>query len=116
MTSVQGRRRLRRERSFATPSIAPLDFSPLPESGDELSDQPAGPSGTKPPVANAPATTSIPKYFEDDLQEILKAVLEARDPVPAPAPISAPVPVLAPASILAPASVFTSASIVAEAP
>ena len=109
MTSVRGRGRPRRERPSVTPSVtpsvAPPDSSPPPESGDELSDQPAGPS-TKPPVANAPAATSVLKYSEDDLQRILKAVLEARAPVPAPAPVLAP----APAPVLAPAP------IVAEAP
>ena len=53
---------------------------------------------SKPPIANAPAAISIPKYFEDDLQRILKAVLEARAPAPTPAlvPIPAPAPVFAP--------------------
>ena len=57
----------------------------------------------KPPFANAPVTaSSIPKYSEDDLQRILKTLLEAR--VPALAPVLA----LAPALALVP--------IVAEAP
>ena len=113
MTSVWGRGRPRRERPSVTPSVAPSvappDSSPPPESGDELSDQPAGPS-TKPPVANAPAAAnSIPKYSEDDLQRILRTVLEAR--VPAPAPVLAPAPVPAPVPAPAPAP----APIVAEA-
>ena len=92
MTSVRGRRRLCRERSSVAPSVAPPDSSPPPESGDELSDQPVGPS-TKLPVANAPAAAnSIPKYSEDDLQRILRTVLEARVPVPAPVPAPAPAP------------------------
>ena len=108
MNSVRGRGRLRHKRSSATPSVAPPDSSLLPESGDKLSDQPAGPL-TKPPVANAPAVTnSITKYSEDDLQRILKIVLEAR--VPAPAPVLTLAPVPAPATAPAPAP------IVAEAP
>ena len=108
MTSVGGRGRPRHERFSAAPSVAPPDSSPPPESGDELSEQPAGPS-TKPPVANAPAAAnSIPKYSEDDLQQILKTVLEARVPAPAP--------VLAPASVLAPLPAPAPAPIVAEAP
>ena len=95
MTSVQGRRRLRCKHFSAAPSIAPPDSSPSPESGDKLSDQPARPSETKPPVANTLAATSVPKYSGDDLQRILKAVLEAWAPIPALAPI------LAPASIVA---------------
>ena len=99
MTSIRGCRRLRRERSSAALFVAPLDSSPPPESGNKLSDQPAGPS-TKPPVTNAPvAANSIPKYYEDDLQRILKTVLEARVPASAsvPALVSAPVPAPAPA-------------------
>ena len=106
MTSVRGRGRPCRKRpsvaSSIAPSVAPPDSSPPPESGDELSDQPARPLGPKPPVANAPSATSVLKYSEDDLQKIFKAVLEARAPVPAPVPVPAPAPALA--------------SIVAEAP
>ena len=69
MTSVQGCSCFCNERSSAALSIAPLDFSPPPELSDKLSDQLAGPSRIKPPIANAPiAATSIPKYFKDDLQ------------------------------------------------
>ena len=90
MTLIQGRGRPRRERLFVAPSvahsIAPFDSSLPPESGDKLSDQLIGPSGAK-PLADDPATaTNIAKYSEDDLQRILKAVLEARIPSPAPAP------------------------------
>ena len=92
MISVQDRGRPCWKRPFVAPSVAPSvappDSSPPPELGDELSDQPAEPSGTK-TFANAPAaTTNVPKYSEDDLQQIVKAVLEARAPVPAlnPAP------------------------------
>ena len=81
MTSVQGCGRPRWERpSIApsvAPSIAPLDSFPPPESGDELSDQPARPSRRKPLANSSPAATSIPKYSKDDLQRIFKAVLEA---------------------------------------
>ena len=96
MTSVRGRGRPRRERPSVAPSVAPSiaspDSSPPPESGDELSDQPAGPSGAKPHANSPPAATSVPKYSENDLQRILKAVLEARAPAPVPAPAPAPVP------------------------
>ena len=106
MTSVRGRKCLRHKHSSAAPS----DSFPTSESSDKLSDQPARPS-TKPPVANAPAVAnSILKYSENDLQQILKTVLEAQ--VPAPAPVLAPAPFLAPALAPAPAP----APIVAEAP
>ena len=111
MTSFQGRGRLRHERSSVVSSVAlflaPLDSFPPPEMGDELFDQPTAPSGAKLPVTNALAATSIPMYFEDDLQRIFKAVLEARAPVPALAPVPAPVPILAPA--LAPALIVAKA-------
>ena len=108
MTSVQGRGRPCRERSSAAPSVAPPDSFPPPESGNKLSDQPAGLS-TKPPVANAPAAAnSIPKYSENDLQRIFKTVLEARVPASTPVLAPAPVPTPAPAPTLAP--------IIAEAP
>ena len=116
MTSVQGRGHSRRERFSVAPSIAlsvvPLDSSPPPKLGDKLSNQPVGPSRAKPLIANALAATSVPKYFEDDLQKIFKAVLEARALVPAPAPVLA----LAPALVLAPApvSVLAPAPIIAE--
>ena len=56
-----------------------------------MSDKSAGPTEAK-PLANAPAAvTSVPKYSEDDLQRIFKAVLEAQAPVSAPAPFLAPV-------------------------
>ena len=95
ITLVQSRKRLCQERPFVTPSVAPSialpDFSQLSESGDELSDQPAGPSKGKPLANSLAAANSIPKYFEDDLQQIFKAVLEAQAPAPAPTPIPAPV-------------------------
>ena len=97
MTLVRGRRRFYRERPSATPfvapSVAPLDSSQPPKSGDKLFNQPAGPSRTKPPVTDALiVTTNVPKYSEDNLQRIFKAVLEAQAPVSAPAP--APTPAL----------------------
>ena len=99
MTSVQGRRRPRRERPSVTPSIAPSISPPdsfLPsESGDKLSNQPAEPSRTKPLIANASTTaTSITQYSENDLQRIFKAVLEVQAPVFAfaPAPVISEAP------------------------
>ena len=83
MTSVWGRKYPRRERPSVTLSAALSvtlhDFSPPSESGDELFDQPAGPLGTRSPLADALiAATNVPKYSKDDLQRILKAVLKAR--------------------------------------
>ena len=74
MISVRGRRRPRQE----PPSVAPPDFSPLPES--EIFKQPDETAGPK-----SPAATSVPKYSKDDLQRIFKAVLETQAPVPASA-------------------------------
>ena len=91
MTSIRGCRRFRQKHLSAASSVAPLDFSLSPESGDKLSNQPAGPLGEK-FIVNAPAAaTSVPKYSKDDLQQIFKAVLEAQAPVPVPAPAPAPV-------------------------
>ena len=70
MTSVQGRGHPRWERL----SVAPHDFSPPPES--EFSEQLTGPLETKSPVIVVPIT-DVPKYSKDDLQQILKTVLEA---------------------------------------
>ena len=114
MTSAQGCERLCRKHSSVAPSIAPFvtlpDSSLPPESGDELSDQVAGPSGAKPPIANTFAATNIPMYSKDDLQRIFKTVLEARAPILTPAPVPTPIPVPAPATTPAPAP------IIAEAP
>ena len=96
MTSVRGRGRLYRKHysvaPFVAPSITPPDSFPPPESGDELSDQPARSSRVKSHVAKASTTTSVLKYSEDDLQRILKAVLEAEAPIPISIP--APTPAL----------------------
>ena len=97
MTSVQGRGCLHRERPsvapFVAPSITLFDSSPPLESVDKLSNQPVGPTGIK-PLANFPlAAIGVPKYSEDDLQRIFKAVLDAQAPIPIPAP--APAPILA---------------------
>ena len=85
MISVQGRGCPRQERSSVAPSVTPsvapsiasLDSFPSPKS--KISKQPEGPPGPK-----FPADTSISKYSENDLQRILKAVLEAQDLVLAP--------------------------------
>ena len=83
MTSIQGRGRLRRERPSVAPSVAffvappvassvaPPSSSPPPES--ESSEQLNEPLELKSPAA----ATSVPKYSEDDLQQIFKTVLEA---------------------------------------
>ena len=82
MISVQGRRCLRRERPSVAPSvalsIAPLDSFLSPDS--KISKQPDGPPGPKSDI-------SVPKYSENDLQKIFKAVLEARAPTLAPVPV-----------------------------
>ena len=75
MTSVRGRGYLRRERLF----VASLNSFPSPES--EFSKQPIRPSGPKPPTA----ATDVPKYSENDLQQIFRTVLEAQTLVPTPA-------------------------------
>ena len=56
--------------------IAPSDSS-LPLKS-EISKQPNGSLGPK-----SPTDTSVPKYSEDDLQRIFKAVLKAQTPAPA---------------------------------
>ena len=44
-------------------------------------------------IAIAPATAiNVPKYFEDDLQQILKTILEAQTPASAPVPVPALAP------------------------
>ena len=72
MTLVRGRGRPRQEcpsiAPSVAPSVAPLDSSPLPESVDELSNQLAGPSGTKSSIVDALVTaTNVPKYSENNL-------------------------------------------------
>ena len=82
MTSVQGRSHPRQERS----SVALSDSSPPPEL--EFSKQPAESLRPKLLIAVVPAT-DVPKYSEDDLQRILKTVLETQAPAPALAPAPA---------------------------
>ena len=92
MTSIQSCGCPRRERPSVALFIAPPNSSLPLESDDKLSDQPAGPSKAK-SLANALAVAfSVLKYSKDDLQQILKAVLEARAPIPIPAPTPTPVP------------------------
>ena len=82
MISVRGRGRPYQECPSVTLSVA-LFVAPLCSSLPpklEISKQPDGTLRPK-----SPATTSVPKYSEDDLQRILKAVLEAQSPAPAPA-------------------------------
>ena len=83
MISVRGHGRPRREipsvALSVTSFVAPPDSSPPPES--EISKQ-----FDRPPGPKSPADISIPKYFENDLQQIFKAVLEARALALAPAP------------------------------
>ena len=88
MTSVRSRGCPRREYL----SVALPDSSPPPGSDDELSDQPAGlPGSPGPPGPNLPiARPSIPKYTEEDLQRILKTVLEARAPTTSEEPQDKP--------------------------
>ena len=82
MISVQGHGHPRRERPSdalsVTPFVALFDSSPPLELGDELSNQPVRPLGTKPPVADTFVVTSnVPKHSENDLQRIFQVVLEA---------------------------------------
>ena len=108
MTSVRGRGRPRQERPSVAPSvlssvalsIAFSDSSLSPESGNKLFDQLARPSRAK-PLTNSPlATSNVPKYSKNDLQRILKTVLENRALVPVPTLVPASAP--APAPVLAP--------------
>ena len=87
MTSVRGCGRPRRERS----SVVSSDSSPPPESGDKLFDEPARPQGANLPIAVVPtAAPPVPKYTEEDLQRILKTVLEARAPTTSEEPWDKP--------------------------
>ena len=73
MTSIQGRRGLYRERL----SLAFFDSFPLPELDNNLYDQFVRSLKVKFLIAVIPATTpSVPKYTEEDLQRILKTILE----------------------------------------
>ena len=67
---------------------------------------PLDPQRRKALANSPPAANSVPKYSEDDLQRIFKAVLEAQAPIPAPLPVPALALVLAATSapVLAPAS------------
>ena len=67
MISIQGYKHFRRERHSVTSAIGLFNSFPPPKLGDKLSDQPAGPLGTKPPVGALFAATNIPKYFKIDL-------------------------------------------------
>ena len=72
MISIRGRGCLRRK----CLSIVLFDSSPPLKS--EFSEQPAGPSRIKLSVLVIPTTIiNIPKYFENNLQQFFKAVLEA---------------------------------------
>ena len=87
MTLVQGRNCFRQECSFISPSIALPDSFIPPELGNKLFEHPAGRPKTKPLIVVALiAVINIPKYSENDLQRILKTVIEKRAPVPASAP------------------------------
>ena len=85
MTPVRGRGCPRQERPFVVPSVAPsvapLDSFPLFES--EIFKPLDGLLRLK-----SPAATNIPRYFEDNLQQIFKAILEAQAPTPTPTPTS----------------------------
>ena len=95
------------------PFVAPSDSFLSPKLGNKLSDQPIELLQTKPPIANtSAAATSIPQYSKDNLQRILKAVLEAQ--VPAPTPVPASTLTLAPA--FAPTPAPAPAFIVSKAP
>ena len=83
MTSVRGRGRPRRERI----SEALSGSSPPPGSDhDELSGNPT-PGPVVGPIVDpiaGPVGPPVAKYTEEDLQRILKTVLEARAPAPRP--------------------------------
>lgn len=74
MTLVQGRSRSCREYLF----IALPNSSSTPKLEDELSDQPIRPPKANLLIAFVPAAAlSVPKYMDEDLQRILKTILEA---------------------------------------
>ena len=98
MISVRGRGRSRRERPSVAPSVTPSVASSVAPS---IAPSIAPPDSSPPPKSEifeqppkSSANTSIPKYSEDNLQRILKAVLEARAPASAPAPTPVPVSVV----------------------
>ena len=86
MTSVQGLNRLRQECLSVAFFVAPPSFSSPSES--EIFKQP----NRSPRPKSLTAATNIPKYSEDDLQGIFKAVLEAQAAISTPAPAPAPAP------------------------
>lgn len=73
MTLVQGCDCFYRECLF----VALLDFSPLFESDDKLSDQPIGPPSSPGPNVLV-VEPFIPKYTKENLQQIFKTVLKAQ--------------------------------------
>ena len=84
MTLVQGRGCPRREHLSVTPFVALSGSFSLPKS--EIFEWSNGLLGPKFPNA----INNVPNYFEDDLQRIFKAVLEAQATAPTPAPALAP--------------------------
>ena len=97
MTSVWNRSHPRQERFSVTPlSITPsfvafLDSSPLLES--KFSEQPDGLLVAKLPIPIIPTTAiDILKYFKDNLQWILKTILEVQTPISTPVLVIAPAP------------------------
>ena len=88
MIPLRGRNYPHQER----PSVTLPDLSlPPPKLGDELSDQLAGLPGAKFFIAVVPTTVSvIPKYTKKDLQQILKAILEAHTPTTSEEPYDKP--------------------------
>lgn len=75
ITSVQGHDHLHKERPF----IALLDSFSSSQSDDKLFDQPDEPQKTIFPIAVIVITAPpVPKYTKEELQQILKPVLEAQ--------------------------------------
>lgn len=86
MLSARGRGRPRKDRASVA-LYGPSRATSMAPSGDDEVEGPSAPPGPSPgPSAGpssqgpTPAASSVPKYTENDLQRILKTVLESRTP------------------------------------
>ena len=92
ITLVQGRKHPRQEHPSVASSLSFLSSIPTSKLDNKLFDWSAEPLKIKSLIAIAPiGATNVPKYSKDDLQRILKAVLEAQALVLTPTPVLASV-------------------------